>query len=207
MLIFVRTKVGAIDLAEQLQVRGYAAEALHGDLSQAARESVMRCLRTGELEILSATDVAARGLDVPRISHLVTYDIPCAPEVYVHRIGRTGRAGRGGKAILLVTPREQRLLREIERFIGQRLRPMKLPTKAAIAARRLELFKDQMRKMLAEGELDLYLTVVEELAAEGFEMAEIAAAAARLARRAIHRWRWCSNEKPARRPSRGWFSC
>ena len=183
VLIFVRTKVGATNLAEQLQVRGYAAEALHGDLSQAARESVMRRLRTGELEILIATDVAARGLDVPHISHVVNYDIPCAPEVYVHRIGRTGRAGRGGKAILLVTPREQRLLREIERYIGQRLRPMKLPTKAAIAARRLALFKDQMRKTLAEGELDLYLTLVEELAAEGFEMAEIAAAAARLARR------------------------
>jgi ATP-dependent RNA helicase DeaD len=183
VLIFVRTKVGAANLAEQLQVRGYAAEALHGDLGQAARENVMRRLRTGELEILIATDVAARGLDVPRISHVVNYDIPCAPEVYVHRIGRTGRAGRGGRAILFLTPREQRLLREIERYIGQRLKPMKLPTKAAIAARRIALFKDQMCKTLTEGELDLYLTLVEELAAEGFEMAEIAAAAARLARR------------------------
>jgi ATP-dependent RNA helicase DeaD len=182
VLIFVRTKTGAADLAEQLQARGYAAEALHGDLGQAQRESIMRRLRSGELELLVATDVAARGLDVPHISHVINYDIPYDPEAYVHRIGRTGRAGRGGKAILLVTPREQRMLREIERFIGQRIQPMRLPTKAAIAARRLALFKEQMRKTLAEGDLDLYLTVVEDLAAEGFEMAEIAAAAARLAR-------------------------
>jgi ATP-dependent RNA helicase DeaD len=90
---------------------------------------------------------------------VVNYDIPWDPEAYVHRIGRTGRAGRGGKAILLVTPREQRLLREIECYIGQRLRPMKLPTKAAMVARRIVLFKDQLRKMLAEGDLELYLTV------------------------------------------------
>jgi ATP-dependent RNA helicase DeaD len=141
VLIFVRTKIGAADLAEQLQVRGDAAEALHGDMGQAARESVMRRLRTGEIEILVATDVAARGLDVPLISHVVNYDISWDPEAYVHRIGRTGRAGRGGKAILLVTPREQRLLREIERYIGQRLRPMKLPTKAAMVARRIALSK------------------------------------------------------------------
>ena len=181
-LIFVRTKVGAAELADQLQVRGYAAEALHGDMGQAQREGVMRRLRTGDLELLVATDVAARGLDVPHISHVINYDIPCDPEVYVHRIGRTGRAGRGGMAIVLVTPREQRLLREIERFTGQRIRPMQLPTKADMAARRLALFKEQVRKTLAEEDLDLYLTVVEDLAAEGFEMAEIAAAAARLAR-------------------------
>lgn len=119
---------------------------------------------------------------MPRISHVINYDISCDPEVYVHRIGRTGRAGRGGKAILLVTPREQHLQREIERHIGQRLRPLKFPIKAAMAARRLALFKDHLRTTL-EGDLGLYLTAVEELVAEGFEMAEIAAAAARLARR------------------------
>lgn len=181
-LIFVRTKVGAAELADQLQGRGYAAEALHGDLAQAQRENIMRRFRSGELEILVATDVAARGLDVPHISHVINYDIPYDPEAYVHRIGRTGRAGRGGKAIIFVAPREQRMLRDIERFTGQRIRPMQLPTKADIAARRLALFKEQMRKTLAEGDLDFYLTVVEDLAAEGFEMAEIAAAAARLAR-------------------------
>jgi ATP-dependent RNA helicase DeaD len=182
VLIFVRTRVGAAALADQLRVRGYAAEALHGDMGQAQRDGVMYRLRTGELELLVATDVAARGLDVPHISHVINYDIPCDPEVYVHRIGRTGRAGRGGKAIVLVTPREQRLLREIERFTGQRIRPMPLPTKADLAARRLAIFKEQMRKTLAEEDLDLYLTVVEDLAAEGFEIAEVAAAAVRLAR-------------------------
>src|SRR5690606_16747314 len=181
-LIFVRTKLGAAELADQLQVRGYAAEALHGDMGQAQREGVMRRLRSGDLELLVATDVAARGLDVPHISHVINYDSPGDPEAYVHRIGRTGRAGRGGKAIGLVTPREQRLLREIERFTRQRIRPMHLPSQADIAARRLALFKEQMRKTLAEGDLDLYLAVVEDLAAEGFEMAEIAAAAVRLAR-------------------------
>lgn len=182
VLIFVRTKTGAAELAEKLQVRGYAAEALHGDMGQAQRENVMRRLRNGELDILVATDVAARGLDVQHISHVINYDIPCDPEAYVHRIGRTGRAGRGGKAILLVTPRQHRLLREIEHYIGQRITPIKLPTKADIAARRIALFKDRIRKTLAEDDLELYLTVVEELAAEGYEMAEIAAAATRLAR-------------------------
>lgn len=181
-LIFVRTKTGAADLAEQLQARGYAAEALHGDLGQTQREQIIRRLRRRELDLLVATDVAARGLDIPHISHVINYDIPYDPEAYVHRIGRTGRAGRGGKAILLVTSREQRMLREIERFIGQRIRPMKLPSRAAIAARHLALFKEEMRETLAKGDLDLYLAVVEDLAAEGFEMAEIAAAAARLAR-------------------------
>jgi ATP-dependent RNA helicase DeaD len=182
VLIFVRTKTGAADLAEKLRGRGYASEALHGDMSQAEREAVMRRLRSGDLNLLVATDVAARGLDVKQISHVINYDMPYDPEAYVHRIGRTGRAGRGGKAILFVAPREQRMLREIERYIGQRITPMKLPTKAAIAARRIALFKDQVRKTLAEADLKLYLTLVEELAAEGLEMAEIAAAAARLAR-------------------------
>jgi ATP-dependent RNA helicase DeaD len=182
VLIFAGTKTGAADLAEKLQARGYMAEALHGDLSQAQRESVLGRLRSGHLEILVATDVAARGLDVKNISHVINYDIPYDPEAYVHRIGRTGRAGREGKAILFVTPRQRRLLRDIERYIGQRLTPLKLPTKADVAARRIALFKESIRKTLAEGDLELYLSVVEELAEEGFEMAEIAAAAARLVR-------------------------
>jgi len=181
ILIFVRTKTGAADLAHKLQMRGYAAEALHGDMSQAEREGVMRRLRSSELELLVATDVAARGLDVQHITHVINYDIPYDPEAYVHRIGRTGRAGRGGKAILFVLPREQRMLREIEGYIGQRLLPMNLPTKADIAARRMALFKEQIRKLLAEDDLELYLALVEDLAAEGYEAAEIAAAAARLA--------------------------
>jgi len=182
VLIFTRTKTEAADLAEKLQGRGYAAEAMHGDLSQAQRESVIRRLRNGQVEIVVATDVAARGLDVERISHVINYDIPYDTESYVHRIGRTGRAGREGKAILFVTPREQRMLREIERYIGQRIGPIKIPTKADIAARRIALFKESIRKTLAKEDLELYLSLVEELAEEGFDMAEIAAAAARLAR-------------------------
>jgi ATP-dependent RNA helicase DeaD len=182
-LVFVRTKTGAANLGERLQARGYTAEAMHGDMSQAQRESVIRRLRSGQVEIVVATDVAARGLDVGRISHVVNYDMPYDPETYLHRIGRTGRAGRAGKAILFVTPREQRMMREIERFTRQRIEAMKMPTRADVAARRATLFKESIRKTLKEDDLEPYLALVEELAAEGgFEMAEIAAAAARLAR-------------------------
>jgi ATP-dependent RNA helicase DeaD len=182
VLIFARTKIGAADLAEKLQARGYAAEALHGDLSQAQREQVMRRLRSGQSELVVATDVAARGLDIERISLVINYDIPCDTEVYIHRIGRTGRAGRQGKAILFVTPRQARLQRHIERLTGQRLAPMSLPTQADVARRRIALFKDSLRQTLAAEDPELYLVLVEELAEEGYDMAEIAAAAARLAR-------------------------
>ena len=131
-----------------------------------------------------ATDVAARGLDVERIGLVVNYDIPNDPECYVHRIGRTARAGRAGTAVLFVTPREQRLRREIERYIGQRIPPMTLPTRADIAARRVELFKEQILGIVEGEDLDLYLALVQELAEEsGHDMAEIAAGAAWLARR------------------------
>jgi ATP-dependent RNA helicase DeaD len=183
VLVFVRTKVAAADLAERLQARGYPAEAMHGDMSQAQRESVIRRLRSGQVEIVVATDVAARGLDVGRISHVVNYDIPYDAETYLHRIGRTGRAGRTGTTVLFVTPREQRMMREIERFTRQRIEPMKIPSPADVAARRAALFKESIRKTLKEGDLEPYLALVEELAEEGgFEMREIAAAAARLAR-------------------------
>ena len=184
VLVFVRTKVAAADLGERLQARGYAAEAMHGDMSQPQRESVIRRLRSGQVEIVVATDVAARGLDVGRISHVVNYDMPYDPETYLHRVGRTGRAGRAGKAVLFVTPREQRMLREIERFTRQRIEAMKMPTSADVAARRAALFKESIRKTLKEEDVELYLALVEEVAEEGgFEMAEIAAAAAWLARR------------------------
>ncbi|HKV09923.1 MAG TPA: DEAD/DEAH box helicase [Thermoanaerobaculia bacterium] len=182
ILIFTRTKTGAAEVAEKLQARGYAAEAMHGDMGQAQRESVIRRLRGGQLEIVVATDVAARGLDVERISHVVNYDIPYDVEAYVHRIGRTGRAGRSGTAVLFISPRERRMMAEIERYTGQRITPMKMPTQADVAARRIALFKESIRKTLAEGDLDLYLTLVEELVDEGLDLAEIAAAAARLAR-------------------------
>jgi ATP-dependent RNA helicase DeaD len=182
VLIFTRTKTGAAELAERLEGRGYAAEAMHGDMNQAQRESVIRRLRTGQLEIVVATDVAARGLDVERISHVVNYDVPNDIEAYVHRIGRTGRAGRSGVAVLFISPRERRMMQEIERFTGQRIAPMKMPTQADVAARRTGLFKDSIRRTVEEGDLDLYLTLVEELVEEGMDLAEIAAGAARLAR-------------------------
>ena len=183
VLVFVRTKIAAADLGERLQARGYAAEAMHGDMSQAQRESVIRRLRGGQVEIVVATDVAARGLDVGRISHVINYDIPYDSETYLHRIGRTGRAGRTGTAVLFVTPREQRMMREIERFTRQRIEAMKIPTRADVAARRAALFKESIRKTLKEEDLEPYLALVEELAEEGgFEMREVAAAAARLAR-------------------------
>jgi ATP-dependent RNA helicase DeaD len=182
VLIFTRTKTGAAELAERLEGRGYAAEAMHGDMNQAQRESVIRRFKAGQVEIVVATDVAARGLDVERISHVVNYDVPNDVEAYVHRIGRTGRAGRSGVAILFITPRERRMMTEIERYTGQRILPMKMPTQADVAARRTELFKDNIRRTVKEGDLDLYLTLVEDLVEEGMDLAEIAAGAARLAR-------------------------
>jgi ATP-dependent RNA helicase DeaD len=182
-LVFVRTKLRAAEVAERLQARGYAAEAMQGDMSQAQRESVIRRLRSGQLELVVATDVAARGLDVERIGLVVNYDIPNDDESYVHRVGRTGRAGRSGSAILFVTPREQRQLRALEHYTGQRIERMTPPTQADIAARRIELFKEQLLRVVEQEELDLYLTLVQEVANEsGHDITEIAAAAARLAR-------------------------
>lgn len=183
VLIFARTKVGTDLLVEKLQARGYAAESMHGDMNQVQRENVVRRLRGGQLEIVVATDVAARGWDVERIGLVVNYDIPYDTESYVHRIGRTGRAGRAGKALLFVTPRQKRMLRDIERYTGQRIESEKMPTKADISARRTALFKERILQTMEEEELDLYLNLVEELARESNrDISEIAAAAAHLAR-------------------------
>ncbi len=183
VLIFTRTRTGSAEVAEKLQARGYAAEAMNGDMGQAQRESVIRRLRGGQLEIVVATDVAAPGRDVERIGHVINYDIPNDVEAYVHRIGRTGRAGRTGVAVLFIAPRERRMMQEIERYTGQRLTAMRMPTQADVAARRIALFKQSIKQTLQQGDLDLYLTLVEELAQEeGLDMAEVAAAAARLAR-------------------------
>jgi ATP-dependent RNA helicase DeaD len=183
ILIFVRTKVGAAGLAEKLQARGYTVESLHGDLTQAQREGVIRRLRDGQLDMVTATDVAARGLDIDHIGRVINFDIPYDPESYVHRIGRTARAGRAGKAILLVTPRETRMMREIERFTGQKLTAARLPTRSDVVARRASLLKTKILKTLQDESLDAYLALVEELAEEsGRDFVEIAAAAARLAR-------------------------
>jgi ATP-dependent RNA helicase DeaD len=181
-LIFRRTKTGAAELGEKLEARGFAAAAMHGDMNQAMRERVIRRLKAGELDVVVATDVAARGLDVEQIEHVINYDVPHDVEVYVHRIGRTGRAGRSGVATLFVTPRERRMLREIEKFIGNPIAPMKIPTRADVAARRIATFKESVKANLLEGDLDLYLGLVEQIATEGpFDIAEVAAAAARMA--------------------------
>lgn len=181
-LVFVRTKLAAAQVAERLQARGYAVEAMHGDMTQKDREAVIRRLRDGQVEVVIATDVAARGLDVERISHVINHDVPFDAEGYLHRIGRTGRAGRAGTAILFVTPRETRLLKTIERFTGQRIAPMRMPTAEDVAARRVQSFKARLRAAVSEDGLEPYLALVEELSEEaGLDMAELAAAAARLA--------------------------
>ncbi len=181
-LIFRRTKNGAAELAERLDARGFAAAAMHGDMKQNERERVIRGLKAGQIETVVATDVAARGLDVEQITHVINYDMPVDVEVYVHRIGRTGRAGRSGVATLFVTPRERRMLKEIERFTRTAIKPMKMPTQADVAARRVQQLKETISKTIAEGDLDLYIKLVEELVEEGpHDVAEVAAAAARLA--------------------------
>jgi ATP-dependent RNA helicase DeaD len=182
VLIFRRTKTGSAELAEKLEARGFAAVAMHGDMTQPLRESVIRRLRAGQVDIVVATDVAARGLDVEQIEHVINYDIPYDVEAYVHRIGRTGRAGRSGVATLFITPRERKMMREIERYTNTPIKPMKMPTRADLAAKRVQVFKENVRKTIQEGDLDLYLELVEELVEEGpFDMAEVAAAAARIA--------------------------
>ena len=182
VLIFHRTKIGADNLTDKLQARGYAAEAMHGDMSQAQRENVIKRLKGGKVEIVVATDVAARGLDVEQITTVVNYDMPGDTESYVHRIGRTGRAGRSGKAILFVTPRQQRMLRDIENYTKQKIAPIKMATQADVAARRVGLLKEKIINTLTEQNLELYLSLVEDLVEEnGCDMAEIAAAATFLA--------------------------
>ncbi|MET0754022.1 MAG: DEAD/DEAH box helicase, partial [Pyrinomonadaceae bacterium] len=182
VLIFHRTKIGADQLTEKLQARGYAAEAMHGDMNQNQRESVIKRLKNGQVEIVVATDVAARGLDVEQITSVINYDMPGDTEVYVHRIGRTGRAGREGKAILFVTPRQQRMKRDIENYTKQRIEPFRMPTQADVASRRVAILKERILDTLGKQDLEIYLSLVEELAEEcGCDIAEIAAAATFLA--------------------------
>jgi len=150
MIIFVRTKNETETLAEKLRARGYSAAAISGDVAQAQRERTVNQLKSGKLDILVATDVAARGLDVDRISHVVNYDLPIDTESYVHRIGRTGRAGRSGAAISFVTPRERRLLGAIEKATRQPLTQMQLPTLEDVNVTRLARFDDQITEALAQ---------------------------------------------------------
>ncbi len=178
-IIFVRTKTATVELAEKLEARGYGAAALNGDMSQVLRERTIEQLKKGGIDIVVATDVAARGIDVPRISHVINYDIPNDTEAYVHRIGRTGRAGRQGSAILFIAPREARMLRAIEKATRQPIEPLVLPSKKAVADRRVAQFKEQIMHVIASEELDFFKTVVDDLSSEADTDAhEIAAALA-----------------------------
>ncbi|MDX8394434.1 MAG: DEAD/DEAH box helicase [Mariprofundales bacterium] len=181
VIIFVRTKVSTMELAEKLEARGYSCAALNGDLVQSQREQTIEQLKSGKLDILVATDVAARGLDVERISHVINYDIPYDPEAYVHRIGRTGRAGRTGEAILFVSPREQRMLRSIERATRQKISMMSMPSTEAINDKRIAKFKQTISDVLANNDIAFYMELLEQYRQEHDVPAlEIAAALAKI---------------------------
>jgi ATP-dependent RNA helicase DeaD len=179
MIVFVRTKQATEEVAEKLRARGFSAAAINGDIPQAVRERTINSLKDGSLDILVATDVAARGLDVERISHVVNFDIPHDPESYVHRIGRTGRAGRSGTALLFVTPRERHLLKSIERVTRQKLVEIELPSVDDVNEKRVAKFRDSITEALAAPGIDLFRQLI-----EGYErdhdvpLADIAAALA-----------------------------
>ncbi len=176
-IIFCRTRREVDELGESLQLRGYEAETLHGEMNQAARDRVMNRFRASQADLLIATDVAARGLDIDQITHVVNYDIPWDVESYIHRIGRTGRAGRSGNAITLISPRERRQLKLIEKYINAPIKPARVPSAADISARRREIFKTNLRETLNGGNFDGYLNTVQELAGEGqYDASQIAAA-------------------------------
>ncbi|MDO8701405.1 MAG: DEAD/DEAH box helicase [Undibacterium sp.] len=183
MIIFARTKLGTEELAGKLAARGFSVAAINGDIQQQQRERTIQQLKDGKIDILVATDVAARGLDVERISHVVNYDVPHDPESYTHRIGRTGRAGRSGEAILFITPREKNLLKAIERATRQPISPLELPSIQAVNDVRIARFKDQITETLAQGELEQFLAIIEDYEREKNVPAfEIAAALAKMAR-------------------------
>ncbi len=178
-IVFCRTRIEVDELTDTLKSHGYGAQALHGGLDQRQRDRVMQLFRTGKADVLVATDVAARGLDIDHVSHVINYDIPTAPEVYVHRIGRTGRIGREGVAITLIDPREQRTLRYIESLTKQKIDIATLPTLSALKAKRLDATRGALTTRIAAGDLDETRAVVLALAAD-FDMADIAAAAVAL---------------------------
>jgi len=181
MLIFVRTKTATVELSAKLEARGYASNALNGDIKQNQRERTIDYLKSGKLDILVATDVAARGLDVDRISHVVNYDIPHDTEGYVHRIGRTGRAGRKGDAILFVAPREIRMLHSIEKATNQKIEIMELPSTELINDQRIAKFKQLITDTLATEELGIFYQMIEQYQKEHNVLAiEVAAALALL---------------------------
>jgi ATP-dependent RNA helicase DeaD len=182
-IVFCRTRTEVDQLTEALNGRGYRAEALHGGMSQEQRDRVMKKLRSGAAELLLATDVAARGLDVDVLTHVINYDVPAAPESYVHRIGRVGRAGREGVAITLAEPREHRLLKNIERVSRQKIEIGKVPTVADLRARRMDITRASLREAILAEDFEQYQVVIDALAEE-FDIVDIAAAAIKLAHEA-----------------------
>ena len=181
MLIFVRTKIETTELAERLEARGFNVAALHGDIPQQQRERTIARLKSGQVDIVVATDVAARGLDVERISHVVNFDIPYDAQTYVHRIGRTGRAGRSGEAILFVAPRERNMLRSIERATKQPIEQMRLPSVADVNEQRIAKFKEAITNAVQGGEGKVFQPLIEQIEREqNIPAAEIAAALASL---------------------------
>jgi ATP-dependent RNA helicase DeaD len=183
-LVFCRTRLEVDSLVETLNAHGYRAEALHGGMQQRQRDAVMARFRGAKADLLIATDVAARGLDIQQISHVFNYDVPCEPDAYVHRIGRTGRAGREGTAITLAEPREHRLLRSIESATKQKIEIATLPTVADLRSKRLELTSASLRERLLAGDLEDVRVVVESLAQE-FDLMDVAAAAVKMAHLAL----------------------
>jgi len=181
MLVFVRTKTATVDVTEKLEARGYAAAALSGDVPQNMRERTVERLKNGKLDILVATDVAARGLDVERISHVVNYDIPHDTEAYVHRIGRTGRAGRTGDAILLITPREKRMLHTIEKATRSKIEEIELPSVDRINDRRIEQFKSRVTETIETGDHEFFKKIMSSYIEEtGAAVEDVAGALAKL---------------------------
>lgn len=181
MIVFVRTKTATVELAEKLEARGFRAAAINGDITQAMREKTIERLKEGKVDILVATDVAARGLDVERISHVLNYDIPYDTEAYVHRIGRTGRAGRTGEAILFVSKREMRMLRSIEKATGKQIEPMTMPSAAQINQIREDQFKQKAASLLA-GDLSDFRDLVLDIQQQNkVDLLDVAAAFAKLA--------------------------
>ncbi len=217
ILIFVRTRIATVELSEKLRARGYSSAPLNGDITQNLRERAIDNLKKGKLDIIVATDVAARGLDVERISHVVNYDIPNDTEAYVHRIGRTGRAGRKGDAILFVAPREKRMLFAIEKATRQKIEMMELPSTKSINDKRIVRFKERISETLANEQLDQFTKLVEEYQQEHDVPAlEIAAALAHLMqgdtplllqnkpqRKVDKSWDNKEERKPSKRPERG----
>jgi ATP-dependent RNA helicase DeaD len=182
-IVFCRTRIEVDELADTLSAHGFSAQALHGGMEQKQRDRVMQGFRKEQAEILVATDVAARGLDIKHVSHVINYDVPTSPEVYVHRIGRTGRIGRDGIAITLAHPREHRFLRAVEALTRQRIEVLPLPSVADLRARRLDATREQLREQLANGGFEGVRSIVEALA-QDFDVFDVAAAAVTLVHQA-----------------------